>query len=533
MECIGRLKTRDGTLALRLDLIDGALEKVAHEILQNFVSEGFASRLSFASDPRQRAPHEKKQDGQIVASAWAFVVALLGNVLVTSATCRLPPEVFVGGCPTGDKRVAWLKRMAASWHVLQALEETASDDPQCRSFLKAMAWCEQQFPREVFASLYEAEFSTVPPDLDATLQGFGRSGFSTLLVENLFNAARAQARTNTPGQAEPLALWHVGAFGSSQVLPSFGRPSIGITPVARAASSSSTPQLGDIFKPAGHTFSLGDEVLQNLGKPATWTAAENLQAAALQWELALRMKGNYKKMSKAFFSLLCVPGSLVVHKESKQSRVVLQSSVYGFWAARMPIESGSLQLRLLPCPQDAFTFEVVTKPEVWSAAEIEVLEPHTMPKQGGKLAMRFGKKSASLLKFSVTRLARRVCPSFVHIRAVGTLWLAETPFRCADWFVCHAVAIGKHLAVAFMIPPCSGPLGCPGMGFLCAAKAQESETRWEWSRKRLAGVSLFACRTTALRSHWGGVADGRRVPWHLLVSVRRLQNYRVALMCAH
>lgn len=222
------------------------------------------------------------------------------------------------------------------------------------------------------------------------------------------------------------------------------------------------------------------------------------------------MKGNYKKMSKAFFSLLCVPGSLVVHKESKQSRVVLQSSVYGFWAARMPIESGSLQLRLLPCPQDAFTFEVVTKPEVWSAAEIEVLEPHTMPKQGGKLAMRFGKKSASLLKFSVTRLARRVCPSFVHIRAVGTLWLPETPFRRADWFACHAVAIGKHLAVAFMIPPCSGPLGCPGVGFLCAAKAQESETRWGGGVAQTSRRSVALCRSDDSTPLPGGGGGGRR-----------------------
>lgn len=333
------------------------------------------------------------------------MVALLGNVLVTSATCRLPPAVFVGGVPTGERRIVWLQRMKESWEVLQALEATASNDPQCKSFLKAMAWCEQQFPREVLASLYEAGFASVPPDLDAIIQGFGRSGYSTLLVENLFHAARAQARTNTPGKAEPLTLWHAGAFGSSQVLPSFGRPSIGITLVARAAASSSTAQLGDIFKPAGHQFSLGDEMLLSLGKPATWTAmsAENLQAAALQWELALHTKGNFKNISKAFLSLLCVLGSLVVHKESKQSRVVLHSCVYGFLAVRMPIDPATLQMRLLPFPQEAFTFEVVTKPEVWSAAEIDLAEPHSTAKQGGKLTLRFGKRSASLLRFAAVR----------------------------------------------------------------------------------------------------------------------------------
>ena len=112
------------------------------------------------------------------------------------------------------------------------------------SFL-TQEWPQQQWCRENFSYLTESNFENVPAWLQSELMAYGHSHNCTLMLENLFNVTRRQARRSHTGTLDAKGMWHATAFG--QCPAEFERPVVPITAAAKSMSQKKLPN--DVFTP--------------------------------------------------------------------------------------------------------------------------------------------------------------------------------------------------------------------------------------------------------------------------------------------
>jgi hypothetical protein len=377
LKMVHDLKSMQGTHDLRVNLYRSSMTQVCHKIIANFFSPEFSSRLGCSTRPfEQRTAMEKKQDGIVCSLAWAFCMSVASNVWVTSLSSQTPPECFVGAMqPSESEKEAWLQHMKLCWETLTILEEQALTSPQCADFVKSLVWPTYQWPRECMVRLFEHGFRVLPGDLEHELKEFAISSWSSLVCENTFNAVRNLASKNRGGKAEPATVWHCASFGSS-VMKDHGRPSLEISQRARAIARG-LPTTASFFEQKHYTCSIDQDALLALTRKATWPTQtpERWQIGALQWQSALLCKGDWKRLNRAWLSLLAVPGSVVMNAMEKRAYMVLYACQFGAVLARMPISATTYLLSLAPCDLSTFSLAVMDDTSIWRACEVEVLPP--------------------------------------------------------------------------------------------------------------------------------------------------------------
>lgn len=125
----------------------------------------------------------------------------------------------------------------------------------------------------------------------------------------------------------------------------------------------------------------------------------SLRKAALAWQLVVKTKAGWAAMENAHFSLLMLPGTLVLHVPTSKARVVVQSCQYGFMSIRAPATPSKI-FTLAPIAKEAVMFDYVADPSHWRVADVVFLAPGEGGNSTRGIAMTIGNKRDSLLKFA-------------------------------------------------------------------------------------------------------------------------------------
>ena len=184
------LKSRSGTLSLMQGLHRGDGLTPLHSMTQTFSSAEFARSIGLAGFAGSGL--RKAEASQIASLSWKLVVSMLAQGGTTHmAYMHLPPFAFLGLTSSDDEEVAsCLQRLRKMWHVLSALEVSSIDNPERRASCVSLKFPGEQFIRELFVRLEEAEFGIVPEIVRNDVVQFAESWGSTLMVENMFNLCR-------------------------------------------------------------------------------------------------------------------------------------------------------------------------------------------------------------------------------------------------------------------------------------------------------------------------------------------------------
>lgn len=269
-EAITKVKTIRGVQAFHFELCAGALQQVAVDVLRHASSAqvaeavGLTRKTSMSSTPYQRERLQVTMD-----KAFSLVVALAGNLLVTSCMYYQPPLCFIPLVnPDSKARQACLTRCRDMWESLLKLERLALSDKQCAAFVHTLQVSLDQFSREIFIRLSEVSFEVVPTHVSEDVREYSTSFLSSLVCEDAMNQLRATSSANRAGIMKPLSAYHCLSMGS-KVVEGFGRSPMDVTALGRAASCGKIPT--SVFDPLASACSLPTESLDALCDPkSSW-----------------------------------------------------------------------------------------------------------------------------------------------------------------------------------------------------------------------------------------------------------------------
>lgn len=353
-----------------LGLSKGSLLEVVREQLTWVGSEGFAA---VAGSPPTIASaiteHQQKQEQVLLSSMWSYTLHLCGALSLTSMGFDMPPFSFLRLIsPSADEKRDALNYHKNAWQALENAEELARDHSHCAELVSSALVGLQQFNREVFVLLLEAEWQEVPDLVHSMVSDFSRSWFSSLICAEGFNECRRIAGKSRTGRMEPASAYHAVAIGST-LLDSFDRKAVPITEAARAAASCGKLPTS-VFGMGKLESTLGSGALDRLQSSAPdWPnlSPGSLRLAGAAWRCIVQSAGCVDTIARSFLSLLPTPGTLVAHNAHKRALLVLRSTPFGFLTWRAPAMRDRC-VEFAPTSQ-SFQFHVVERPGDWRVLE--------------------------------------------------------------------------------------------------------------------------------------------------------------------
>lgn len=365
------VKTHRGTRDLIMSLCERRLDGVVLEQLQWVSSEAFAETL-VASTPSvfPRPKYLLQQDAQVLNAMWNYTINLCGNISLTSLAWQAPPLAFLRLLSSDDiERTVALGDFERAWGALQKAEAAALTDAAVASLVRDNTVGLQQFNREIFIQLAEADFKTIPEFVRQALDEFSATWFSSLIAECGFNEARRVCARSRNQRMELQRIYHTLSVGTS-LMEDFGRKVMPITQAARCAASSG--KLSSTTFGVQHSeCSLSMEILDKLqSKTPTWPtlSAHSLQLAPASWKMLVDCDGDASKMKMAWLSLLVTPGTIVLHTDRRHSLLVMSTTPYGFTGWRTPV-AADLSMQIGPIAKQSCRFHVVEDHKKWRVTE--------------------------------------------------------------------------------------------------------------------------------------------------------------------
>lgn len=369
-EVVTMVKSQRSVTHLVLGLSKGSLLEVVREQLTWVGSEGFAA---VAGSPPTIAStiteHQQKQEQVLLSSMWSYTLHLCGALSLASMGFDMPPFSFLRLIsPSAEEKRDALNYHKNAWQALEKAEELARDHSHCAELVSSALVGLQQFNREVFVLLLEAEWQEVPDLVHSMVSEFSRSWFSSLICEEGFNECRRIAGKSRTGRMEPASAYHAVAIGST-LLDSFDRKAVPITEAARAAASCGKVPTS-VFGMGKLESTLGSGALDRLQSSAPdWPnlSPGSLRLAGAAWRCIVQSAGCVDTIARSFLSLLPTPGTLVAHNAHKRALLVLQSTPFGFLTWRAPAMRDRC-VEFAPTSQ-SFQFHVVERPGDWRVLE--------------------------------------------------------------------------------------------------------------------------------------------------------------------
>ena len=402
------VKTRKGTKHLMQQLTFGGFIVVIASIFVTLSSKEFAMRLGFTGHTSSAPILE--QENKIVRSLWQFAIALAGSLALTHYKYQVPPHNFVGIIPgVGETKInEMLRILAKTFDNTHVLEELALVDKAVAEYLKSMQWPAEVWTRENLSYLCETKFKKVYPWLEDEIEAFAQSHATTLEVENSIRLARDTAKTNPQCRLDPKALWHAIILGTS-LYEEYDRPVLPVTIAAKTASGSKLPT--KLFRHAGTAGSLAEEQVEGITTESpNWLThgARNEKLCALQTMAMNEANGDWDVLSKTWWSLLAVPGSLLMNKDQGWSGLVISSSPHGLVRLRWPVRRIGGNLIALDFSNPEFGvmhFDIIRDYTKWKVVHLEPCLPSdsskVVLKPAGVIRVCAAGKSSSALEYCV------------------------------------------------------------------------------------------------------------------------------------
>lgn len=235
-EALVRLKTREGTRSLHVQLSEGALSKLGLRLAMSVFDSDIAPKVGKTRDSwRTYTEFEVKRDKAITGRLWKFLFHLGGGALVQG---RLAIQIAAARLHHFDGPAQAPSLVGT---VFTKLEAESMSNTQCRQWLESMCWPLQVWSREILLFLAEGDFREECPRVLAGVSQYSDSFLSTLAIEHVFNYGRDLAPKSRKGSLAPVGLWHHEVYGC-RVLSDFSARPPEITQCARAASTGSLPK---------------------------------------------------------------------------------------------------------------------------------------------------------------------------------------------------------------------------------------------------------------------------------------------------
>ncbi|CAE7236830.1 unnamed protein product [Symbiodinium sp. CCMP2456] len=371
------LKTRRDTQALMLSLAEGGDTEILRQVFEQLLSPEYADNLGFSAEAKNAC--ELEADQTVARCMWKLAYSTVGSCACTDCFFQVPPQKFLGlAALDAEQMQSTMTVLKQFWEALQQLEARALDDMAAKRFIENLLWPSQQWSREVFVQLLEKDFLAANDDIQCEVEAYSKGHWSTLLIENLGNRCRKVSKGETPsGSLGPKSIWHECVLGST-TCEDHDRKAVAVSTAARVAASGKLPL--PVFQDKDSECSLSSEDLRKLtASPATWPTPNpaNLKLSSLASLLLKETGGDWSRISKAWKSLLLIPGTLVKKVADPRTSLVLLCSCFGalVWDVSMKKEGRRHVLHFGDTGQQSLKFVFVEDEMSWSAVPLKVLTP--------------------------------------------------------------------------------------------------------------------------------------------------------------
>lgn len=165
-----------------------------------------------------------------------------------------------------------------------------------------------------------------------------------------------------------------------------------------------------MFTGEGHKVSIEQCDLEEFtkDKPSTaWPSlsAVRLAAGGMQWRMAIELGGEWSQMRRAWLSLMCEPGTLLVKSGLKVSWIVFKVSCFGVALLRTTFSGAGHSLGVAPMAKPSVSFEVVVDVQAYKVADVRLLAPGEREGDescANKIGLTIGKRT-SLLRHAASK----------------------------------------------------------------------------------------------------------------------------------
>jgi hypothetical protein len=307
-----------------LDQLGGVWAKFEDMEALNYIGFKFESDLDEA---------EELHEQRLATVCFRLSLCICSHEFLTGAAYSFTLPCYFAALldPDETARQGALALLKQWWETLCRLEATALDNPRCRKFVDSLVWPRDCFVRELLILLLEARFESIPEEaVRQPLLDYCRGLLGTKMVEDAFNVERNKecfSRRNLIGR---LSRWHV--LLARDTLGEYDRKALAITPAAKLAAATAEKVTAKICDGNQGVFSLGEEVLKELGQESTDWVSQAPQTAMLRpaaWLAALDAKGEWEPLEKAWLSLLLTKGALLYDATKKRASLVFKVTQYG------------------------------------------------------------------------------------------------------------------------------------------------------------------------------------------------------------
>ena len=262
----------------------------------------------------------------LASTTWVLVCSLVSQLTQNMWSHQFFfPYAFLGLVSDSDTQVQeTLQHAKTCWQVFQSLEETALTDAGCRAFVQSLPCCQDQFTREVLVRLRERQFAEVPPFLLRQLQSYASTFGGTLIIENCFRELRAAQRQHMSNQMPPDLAFH------SSLLSEYGHTGL---PVPSQSLDESrellSKQLFERPSDAGECSVPLKALAENRRGGFSALSYEAWNSSVIRLLSAIKCKGRWAELSRAWQSQALLPRSFAVHTPTQQGFLIMLSTSWG------------------------------------------------------------------------------------------------------------------------------------------------------------------------------------------------------------
>ena len=348
----------NGTLNTYLGYATGAWDTVFRRCFARLRTSEFANRCgmgkdsSFGPGGREFGPEAEEQELQIASErardAWSLAVALVKHRAISQSFYG---DGLVGFWPmliSADHQRHGLERAKEVWTALEMVDEwlkVSSDAKRVSYECPWVTWC---WIRENLVLLREAQFSMVPPPLEADIKsaflGFGQSE----IVENANNRQKDAQRDSKNKKLRRLRRWH--RLIQAKLLEQYDRQELEIDVNARGNLPGDVPV--SYFDPYAQECSIPKNMLDEVSEGLGWRSpsAQSYHLAVASWQLLVTASNldDVNLLENAWRTIAFATGDIIRQVNSDEILLVLYSSQYAMLCWTMPSREHNRLTILMP-----------------------------------------------------------------------------------------------------------------------------------------------------------------------------------------
>eukprot|EP00971_Amphidinium_carterae_P350088 6491373-Amphidinium_carterae.2 len=318
------LKTTSGTQGMLRSESLGALHRVSTEMLEVFVSSEFANTMGFNAEKMDAS----STDARIANGMYRLVVESVGNLVLTgeALSSGLPYCLLILLHGSASEQECAREHVKSLVGALQNLEQHAASSIGAANFLRDLIWPAEQFTRKLLWDLWANDFK-MTDQVRTAMEAWSSSWHSTLICENSLRVARLE-QMNASGRTGITKCWH--ALNSGSLRTDYGKKEVPTTTNTRRGIASLPDYL---YSTDFSQCSLGDERVDSIlsKTPAFATlSAKNYMLRVMRDKCLIAYNGDWDVMeSRAWYSLLVTPGTILYSTEEKKGWLVVLRSSWG------------------------------------------------------------------------------------------------------------------------------------------------------------------------------------------------------------